>query len=526
MPKMIKITVGDVTAIASLKDSPTAKAIQKALPIEGKTQRWGGEIYFPVDVNTDLEPNSRQVLLPGELGFWPDGKMFCIFFGPTPRSKGEEIRPASAVNVFGQIIGDLSDLRSVPADQDIRIEPCSEKEAKKYTRIPKEDKKSSVGFIAIDNPVKDPLEELENEFLESHKDGSPSPDKTDDSSQAVEPEPEQQPESKEHEEMKDNQENMPEEIEESLGDQPQDVEPEIELQEPPVEIQDEMIPEEPTGQKQENQVPAFLAGMDRNTLVIGIIAVLALLMAMGSLFSGDTAPPDQTGKINEVAENLKALTERVEGNASQLQSSKGGIDKTGQEVKSVSAQISDLQKNLDTKVKTLQNLIKANESGLTALNNQVKSLKSQSDSLKKAMDNVKNTDEIEWIVNPATKHSYTTSPAALPWHIAKAYAEKIGGHLVIINDEKENDWIVTTFGTEVEYWIGLTDELEEGKFVWVDGKQATYLNWAPKEPDNYRLNQHFVMINSIAPHLGYLEPGKWNDTYGNEPHIAIIEKDR
>jgi len=42
----------------------------------------------------------------GELGYWPPGHAFCIFFGRTPASRGEEIRAASAVNIIGNILGD------------------------------------------------------------------------------------------------------------------------------------------------------------------------------------------------------------------------------------------------------------------------------------------------------------------------------------------------------------------------------------------------------------------------------------
>ena len=58
----------------------------------------------------------------GELGFWPEGDAFCIFFGPTPASTGDEIRPASAVNVFGKVIGDAAIFKQVPPGTKIIIE--------------------------------------------------------------------------------------------------------------------------------------------------------------------------------------------------------------------------------------------------------------------------------------------------------------------------------------------------------------------------------------------------------------------
>jgi hypothetical protein len=122
MPTRIVITAGEISIEAELNDSATSKAIAKALPIHAKVQRWGGEIYFSISVKCELEKDSRDLMEAGELGYWPVGKAFCIFFGPTPASQGEEIRAASAVSVAGKIKGDCSELWNVPDRADISIE--------------------------------------------------------------------------------------------------------------------------------------------------------------------------------------------------------------------------------------------------------------------------------------------------------------------------------------------------------------------------------------------------------------------
>ena len=122
MPKTIKITAGQVQVEAELNDSPTAKPIAAALPIKAKGRRWGGEIYFSIPVAAELEPDGRDVLEEGELGYWPSGSAFCIFFGPTPASEGDEIRAASAVNIIGKMEGDWSELWNVPDGADVLIE--------------------------------------------------------------------------------------------------------------------------------------------------------------------------------------------------------------------------------------------------------------------------------------------------------------------------------------------------------------------------------------------------------------------
>ena len=110
MPTPIIIKAGPTTVRAELNDTMTAQAVARALPIESEVTRWGGEIYFSIPVEVDLEEGAREVLEAGELACWPSGNVFCIFFGPTPASIENEIRAASPVNVVGRIQGDLERL--------------------------------------------------------------------------------------------------------------------------------------------------------------------------------------------------------------------------------------------------------------------------------------------------------------------------------------------------------------------------------------------------------------------------------
>lgn len=117
----IKITAGDVTAFAELNDSKTAQAIVDALPINARANTWGDEIYFGIPVHMG-EENAQAVVDMGDLGYWPPGNAFCIFFGRTPASHGDEIRPASPVNVFGKIEGDPKAFKKVRSGASVTIE--------------------------------------------------------------------------------------------------------------------------------------------------------------------------------------------------------------------------------------------------------------------------------------------------------------------------------------------------------------------------------------------------------------------
>jgi len=120
--RTIKIIAGMVEVTGTLSDCPTATAIWNALPIKSTANTWGDEIYFTIPVHVELDDTAREVVEKGDLGFWPSGPAFCIFFGPTPASRGAEIRPASAVNVFGKITGDLSVLKKVRPGSAILVE--------------------------------------------------------------------------------------------------------------------------------------------------------------------------------------------------------------------------------------------------------------------------------------------------------------------------------------------------------------------------------------------------------------------
>lgn len=109
MTRRVKITVGEVVLTAELDQSETARRIWEALPLEATGSRWGEEIYFDVPVEVG-EEDPREVVEEGDLGYWPPGRAFCLFWGPTPSSEGDEIRPASPVNVFGRILEDARQL--------------------------------------------------------------------------------------------------------------------------------------------------------------------------------------------------------------------------------------------------------------------------------------------------------------------------------------------------------------------------------------------------------------------------------
>ena len=120
--RRIRIRAGAVTVSAALNDSSTADAVWDALPITGQVQTWGDEIYFPIPVEAGEAPDAQATVDKGAVAYWPPGSALCLFWGPTPMSRGDEIRPASLVNVLGAIDGDPTVLGQAPYGAEIVIE--------------------------------------------------------------------------------------------------------------------------------------------------------------------------------------------------------------------------------------------------------------------------------------------------------------------------------------------------------------------------------------------------------------------
>jgi hypothetical protein len=118
----IRITVGSLSMEAELNETPTAKKVADALPIRSALNTWGDEFYFTIPVEAELDESAREEVEVGDLGYWPTGKAFCIFFGQTPMSKPGKIIPASAVNIIGKVVGDAGRFKEVKAETEVLVE--------------------------------------------------------------------------------------------------------------------------------------------------------------------------------------------------------------------------------------------------------------------------------------------------------------------------------------------------------------------------------------------------------------------
>ena len=95
----IKIKITNLEIQCSVKNTQTGKKIYSMLPVKAKINTWGKEIYFSLPKNNIMsEKDAKEVFKLGEIAFWNQGNAIAIGFGPTPVSKGSEIRLISSAN--------------------------------------------------------------------------------------------------------------------------------------------------------------------------------------------------------------------------------------------------------------------------------------------------------------------------------------------------------------------------------------------------------------------------------------------
>jgi len=122
MPTPIKIKSGTLELSAELNDSSTARKLVSLLPLEFSMSRWGDEYYGDCGIRAVLSEDAKDVMEIGELAVWPTGNALCIFFGPTPASRGNEPRAVSPVNPVGRLLDNPENLKDLGSSIHVKIE--------------------------------------------------------------------------------------------------------------------------------------------------------------------------------------------------------------------------------------------------------------------------------------------------------------------------------------------------------------------------------------------------------------------
>ncbi|UGA57676.1 cyclophilin-like fold protein [Vibrio sp. VB16] len=122
---VVEVKIGSIMLDIELNDSETAEKLLSELPIRSRAKRWGDEIYFTTPVEIDVASDAKETVEVGDVAFWPPDRALCLFFGPTPCSSNGEPQAASAVNLVGKLLGDVSLLSRVTdnCQVEVRIKP-------------------------------------------------------------------------------------------------------------------------------------------------------------------------------------------------------------------------------------------------------------------------------------------------------------------------------------------------------------------------------------------------------------------
>jgi len=120
--RKLRMAMGIVQLEAELLDTPTADAIYAKLPFTSTASTWGDEVYFSTPVHVSREAGAKDVVEPGELAFWVEGDSIAIGFGPTPISRGKEIRLAAPTNIWGRALGPVTSLSKVKDGDPVKVE--------------------------------------------------------------------------------------------------------------------------------------------------------------------------------------------------------------------------------------------------------------------------------------------------------------------------------------------------------------------------------------------------------------------
>jgi len=109
--------------------------------------------------------------------------------------------------------------------------------------------------------------------------------------------------------------------------------------------------------------------------------------------------------------------------------------------------------------------------------------------------------------NQSTGISYQLISGSYTWHEAKADAESRGGHLATFTSQEEWSFMLNEVGSAIDtgvWWIGATDEVQEGRWEWVTGENWSFSNWDSGEPNNALNEDHLVTWGVENSH-------RWND---------------
>lgn len=118
------VKVSEKEFIFQLYDTITTQKLIENVPFNGTTQTWGDEFYFPIPMSSKLDEFCTATPDVGTIAYWPTGRMFCTFYGPTPMSTDNQPVAASEVNLLGYLIDkdQIALLKTIQDGENVKVD--------------------------------------------------------------------------------------------------------------------------------------------------------------------------------------------------------------------------------------------------------------------------------------------------------------------------------------------------------------------------------------------------------------------
>lgn len=116
-------------------------------------------------------------------------------------------------------------------------------------------------------------------------------------------------------------------------------------------------------------------------------------------------------------------------------------------------------------------------------------------------------------------HKYCLYELPLSWIEAEEYCKNLGGHLVSINSQEEQEFVenLTSQSNLDNIWIGGYYSESDVTWKWSDSSGFSYTNWDTGQPDNHTGDEFYLRYvnRDIAYEYWNANKGGWNDTADN-----------
>lgn len=109
-------------------------------------------------------------------------------------------------------------------------------------------------------------------------------------------------------------------------------------------------------------------------------------------------------------------------------------------------------------------------------------------------------------------HTYFFVRKKTTWHTANQICLDAGGHLLFVENKKENEFIRSIINSDT--WIGLSDQTKETDWEWTNGTKISFSDWYEREPNNLYEQEHYAHYMEVVNY-------RWNDN-SNEKRFQFV----